>query len=105
MGDEDAGHSLLVTQLSDQIQQMIGIIVVQGGCGLIQNQQPDVLGQRLGDLHQLLLAHSKVHDPGVGFLVQPHTLQQTRGLGPRRVPVHYAIVGLLIAQEDVLGNG
>lgn len=38
VGDEDAGHSLLVTQLPNQVQQMIGIIVVQSSCGLIQNK-------------------------------------------------------------------
>ena len=50
--------------------------------GLVEDEQLDVLGQRLGDLDQLLLADADVLDLGVGVLVEPDPGEQlARALG------------------------
>ena len=61
MGNDDHRHSLLLKP-KHQIQQRAGIFFVQGGCGLIQDQQPCLLGQRLGDFNQLLFAGTDILD-------------------------------------------
>ena len=84
---------------------MIGIDVVEGRGRLVQDEQLDVLGQRLRDLHQLLLADADVHHPGDRVLVQADPLQQSGGGGVGLVPVDDAAAGALVAEEDVLGDG
>src|SRR5699024_12344367 len=51
VGDDDGCHAL-VAQAADQPQQVLGVVVVQRGGGLVQDQQAHVLRQRLGDLDQ-----------------------------------------------------
>ena len=58
VADDDAGDAL-VAQPADQVQQVGGVLVVQGRGRLVEDQQLDVLGQRLGDLDQLLLADAE----------------------------------------------
>ena len=63
VADDDRGDPV-VAQTRDQAEQVGGVLVVQRGGRLVQDQQLDVLGQRLGDLDQLLLAHPDVGDLG-----------------------------------------
>ncbi len=105
VADDDARHALLVAQLAHQVEQVGGVLVVECGGRLVEDQQFDVLGQRLGDFHELLLAHANVHDLGVRVLRQTHALKQLGRLGARLVPVDHAALRLFIADEDVLGDG
>ena len=105
VGDDDGGQALLL-ELHQQVQQHLGVLVVEGGGGLVQNQEPHLLGEGLGDLHQLLLAGADVLDQGLGRLVQPHLLHMLFGLIVGLVPVDKAeFVFDLIAQEHVFSNG
>ena len=52
-------------QPAHQVQQVLGVGLVQRGGGLVQDEQLHVLVQRLGDLHELLLADADVLDRGV----------------------------------------
>ena len=45
-----------------QVQQVLAVVFVQGRGRLVQDQQLDVLAQRLGDFDQLLLADAQVLD-------------------------------------------
>ena len=105
VGDDDRSDVLLLAQAQQQIQQVLRVLLVQRGGRLVQNQQPHVLGQRLGDFHQLLLAHADVLDQRVGILVKAHDLQILRGARVGLVPVDHAAAGALVAQEHVLRNG
>ena len=105
VGDDDGGQALLL-EFHQQVQQHLGVLVVEGGGGLVQNQEPHLLGEGLGDLHQLLLAGADVLDQGLGRLVQPHLLHMLFGLVVGLVPVDKAeFVFDLIAQEHVFSNG
>ena len=105
VGDDDAGDAALIAQVADQPEQVLGVVVVQGGGGLVEDQQAHVLRQRLGDLDELLLAHTQLADGGDGLLLQPHALEQLGGAGVGLVPADDAAAALLVAEEDVLRDG
>ena len=58
---------------------MLGVVLVERRGGLVEDQQLDVLGERLGDLDELLLADADVLDQGVGVLVEPDPGEQLDG--------------------------
>ncbi|MNJ34905.1 hypothetical protein D3C77_296310 [compost metagenome] len=59
----------MLLQLQDQIEQVLAVILVKRGRRFIENEQLDLLGERLGDFHELLLADSDVDDMSFrGFL-------------------------------------
>jgi hypothetical protein len=89
---------------SQQVQQVGGVVVVERGGRLVEDQQPDLLAQRLRDLHELLLADADVEHRRHGVLPQPDPFQQLGGLVVGAVPVDEPAGGLLVAQEDVLGD-
>ena len=47
------------------IEQRRAVGLVEAGGRLVEDQQPHLLGQRLGDLHQLLLADAEIGDQRV----------------------------------------
>ena len=103
VGDHDAGQAT-GAQAPEQVQQVRRVVLVQCRRRLVEDEQLHVLGERLGDLHELLLAHADVLDHLVGRLVQADARQQVdraaTGLGP--VDAERALD--LVAQEDVLGD-
>ena len=68
-------------QLAQQVEQVLGVVVVERGGRLVEDQQLDLLGQRLGDLDQLLLADAQLTDRGDRELVEADAREQGRGLG------------------------
>src|SRR5665648_740260 len=103
VADDDAGDVPL-PQGPDEVEQARAVLVVQGGRRLIEDEQLDLLGQRLGDLDKLLLADADVEDLGVRAFRQAHPGEELGGLGVGPVPVDDAVRGALVAQEDVLGD-
>ena len=79
VGDHDLGDALGL-QATHQVQQVRGVVLVEGGGGLVEDEQLDVLGQGLGDLDQLLLAHAECLDRGVGVDLQADAGQQVERL-------------------------
>lgn len=55
VGDHDAGHAL-TAEVVQQHEQILRVLLVERRGRLVENEQLDVLGQCLGDLHELLLA-------------------------------------------------
>ena len=102
--DDDGGQALLL-EPQQQIQQRLGVRLVQRGSRLVQDQQLGILCQRLGDFHQLLLAHADVLDQRVGGFRQAHGTQVLGGLGMGLVPVDGKGFALFVAQEHILCNG
>ena len=76
----------------------------QAGRRLVEDQQLDFLAQRLGDLDQLLLADADIGDQRLGVLVEADLLEQRAGARLVGVPVDDAESGVLVAEEDVLGD-
>ena len=104
VGDDDHRHALLL-EAQHQIQQRPGILLVQGGGGLVQDQQLGLLCQGLGDFHQLLLAGADGLDLDLAALLQAHHLQVFVRLGVGRVPIDGELVAALVAQVHVLADG
>lgn len=74
VGDDDRGDALLL-QLQDEIEEFAAVLVVEGRRRLVQDEQPHLLRQRLGDLHELLLAHADVGDAGLRMVGQTDPAQ------------------------------
>ena len=58
-------------ELADQVEQVRGVLVVQRRRRLVEDEQLDLLGQRLGDLDELLLADADVDDLGDRVVCRP----------------------------------
>ena len=89
-------------QLAQEAEQVLGVVVVQRRRRLVEDQQLDLLGERLGDLDELLLADAELADGRDRELVQAHPRQERGRLGVGAVPVDQAAVHPLVAEEDVL---
>ncbi len=104
VGDQDRGNAALL-ELQQQVQQGVAVALVQAGGRLVQDQQLHFLGQRLGDLHQLLLADADIGDQGRRRFAQSYHPQQVAGPQRHGGPVDHAVFRLLVAEEDVFGDG
>nr|BFE70913.1 hypothetical protein GCM10020092_042140 [Actinoplanes digitatis] len=101
--DHDRGDAALA-EAAQQVEQVPGVGLVQRGGRLVQDEQPDVLGERLGDLHELLLADADVLDQGVGVLLEADPRHQVQRHPVGGLPVDRAALAGLVAEEDVLGD-
>ena len=63
VGDDDDGDAL-IAQAAHEVEELGRVIVVEGGGGLVEDEQTHVLGQRLTDLDKLLFAHAERADLG-----------------------------------------
>ncbi len=89
----------------EQVEQVLGVAVVERRGGLVEDEQLHVLRERLRDLDELLLAHAKLADGRGGVLVEAHPVHQLGGLVIGAVPVDEAKASApLVAEEDVLGH-
>ena len=71
---------------------------------LVEDQQLDLLRQRLRDLDQLLLADADVGHQRRRRFLEADLLQQHLRLGERAEPVDDTEARALVAEEDVLGD-
>lgn len=103
--DVDAGHAGAL-EVVDDGQQHLDFLGAERGCRLVENQQPGLFGQRLGDLEQLLVAVAVVHDGGGDVDVGELQARQQFGGAPVHGGVVHAAAGQpqFVAQEDVLGD-
>ena len=85
-----------------RLQQVFAVILVQRRSRLVQDQQLDILAQRLGDLDQLLLANAQILDLRRGVDAELDFLQHLVGLLDRLVPVDQEALLDLVAEENVL---
>ena len=57
-------------EFQQQIEQRVAVAFVEAGGRLVEDQQLDLLGERLGDFDQLLLADAEIGDQRLGRFVQ-----------------------------------
>jgi hypothetical protein len=101
-----AGDALRRAGRGCRSSRCAAVLVVQRRGRLVEDQQLHLLGQRLGDLDELLLADADVGDGVTGFSRRPDPAQQLRcRRGLVSVPVDQPARGALVAEEDVLGDG
>ena len=97
VGNEDEGGPLFLPQIPQQIEQMGNFLVVQGGGGLVQDDEFCVPVQGTGDFHQLLLAGFQSAYQSIRVDLYPQPLEEFRRLaahlpfpqtaqGPRQLP-------------------
>ena len=103
VGDQDRGNSLR-PEFHEQRQQRVAVLFAQAGGRFVEDQQLHFLGQRLGDLDQLLLADADIGDQRIGIFLEPDLRQKCCRLLADRVPVDDAVARLLVAEKDVLGD-
>ncbi len=65
-----------LAEFDDEVEQMPAVLVVQCRGRLVEDEQFDLLRQRLGDLDELLLADADVGDPGARALAQTDAVEQ-----------------------------
>ena len=96
----------LVPQTPDDLEETVDVGAGEDRTGLVENEQPHVDGEGLGDRHQLLLADRQVGDPLVhdaGLELQ--TFEERLDAAALIRPVDLPEPGLLASQEDVLLDG
>ena len=64
---------------SSRLEQRVAVAFVEARGRLVQDQQLDLLGQRLGDFDQLLLADAEIGDQRVGRFLQADLGEQFPG--------------------------
>ena len=105
VGDVEDAHVAL-EQLVHHAEELLNFVGGQGGGGLVHDEHLGVVGDRLGDLHDLPFAHAQVEHQGVGVDVHLQVLQHPLAL---LVPLAVVDAALalqgLVAQEDVGGHG
>ena len=99
--NHDAGDTVCLL-LAQQLQQVGTVIVVQRGGGFIQDQQLHIAVQRLGNFHQLLLAHSQVFNLRGGVDIESHAGEHFVGPLDRLVPIHGNAVADFMTEKDIL---
>ena len=80
VGDDHHRHPQLLVELLEEGQDGEGGVGVQGGGGLVAQQDLRVGGQGPGDGHPLLLAAGHLGGIGLFLVLQAHDLQQLPGL-------------------------
>ena len=106
VGNDDRCDVPGILKQQEQVQQVLAVRLGQGGRGLVKYQQAHVLGQRLGDLDQLLLAGADVLYQLPGRVLQTHYAHELDGVLVGGVPVDHALaLFLFVAQEHVFGYG
>lgn len=72
--NQDRGHAL-GAELKQEIEQRGAVAFVEARGRFVEDQEAHLLGQRLGDLHQLLLADPDIGDQRIRCLVEPDLCQ------------------------------
>ena len=91
---DDDRRDALPLEVQDQVEQVIGVLVVERGGGLVEDEELHLLRERLRDLDELLLADADVHDLRRGVLAQADAGEELRRLEVRLVPVDQAAAAL-----------
>ena len=101
VGDQDRGDAL-PAECDEAIEQRRAVGLVEAGGGFVQDQQAHPLGERLGDLDQLLLADTEIGDQRVRLLMQADLGQQFPRTPVHRVAIDDAEPRGRVRKEDVL---
>ena len=98
MLDEQDGDAELVAHAVDGVHQLLGLVGVHTGGGLVQQQQLRVRGQCAGNFQLALLAVGQLAGLVVGLLVQVKDFEQLHGLA-----VHLVLFFLVSRQTQDAG--
>ena len=80
VGDDHHGH-VLGGEVADDLQDLAGQLGVEGGGGLVEEQDLRLHGQRTGDGHALLLTAGELVGVGILAVGKAHLLEQLPCVG------------------------
>ena len=86
----------------DQGEELVGLAFRQGGGGLVQNEELEVLQQGLRDLGHLLLGPHELTDTCARAKIEAQVLQDGLGLRAHCALAQHPPAGLLTPEEEVL---
>jgi len=89
-------------KIADDPKEVDGLAAGQAGRGLVEDQHPGVHGQRLGDLHQLLLPETESSHGRGGIQLQAHGRQMNPGLRVMSALIDEAMPQAFTSEEDVV---
>ncbi len=98
------GRNAVRLELEQQGEKRIAILFVEARRRLVENEELNLLRQRLGDLHQLLLADTQIRNQRQWVFFQADFGEEFACAIFRNVPVNHAKFRRFIAEEDILGN-
>jgi acyl-CoA thioesterase-1 len=88
MGYHDQGHAVLLVQLAEKVEDLLGGLAVEVTGGFVGQEQIGLIGQRSGDSHPLPLAYRKLVGQMIGPVSQANDLEEflspLPALGSRR---------------------
>ena len=99
-----ADRQALALQGAHGLLERTDLVGRQGGGGLVENEDHRVAAQRLGDLHQLALAHRQGADPVVDRAGRLEPLEKRARYRALPLAVDDAETALLLAEEDVVDD-
>ena len=101
-GEEDGLPQRL--QVLDHGPRVAARTRVEPGCGLVEEQEPGIAGERDGDVQPPALASGELDHPGLALLPETHHLDDLVG-GPRARVVPPVHVDGLANREELLHTG
>ena len=101
MGNEDDGRALIAQFAGDGVE-VLALALGERGGRLVHDEYLRVHGQRLGDLHQLLLGDGERADRRGGAEIRAHNVEQLFRLAVGARPVDEGASLELVADEYVL---
>ena len=104
MADVDARHAARA-QLAEEAVEAGGVRLREGRRRLVEDEDARLLGQRLADLHELLLADAQLLDGAPGVDVEADHLQRGLRLLAHEVPADEPGPHRLAAEGEVLLHG
>ena len=99
--DQDRGHAM-GAELKQKVEQRRAVAFIEACGRLVENQKAHLFGQRLGDLHQLLLADPEFGDQRVRRLIEPDFRQQLLRPLVDGVAIDHAESRRRAGNEDIL---
>ena len=99
--DQHRGHAL-GAEFEQQVEQRRAVALVEARGRLVENKKTHFLGQRLRDLHQLLLADADIGHQRIRRFSQPYFRQQLLRPPVHRVAIDDAEPGRRIGDKDIL---
>ena len=113
MGDNNGGDTEAFVDVGNQLQNRVGCVGVQSGCGFVAQQHLGIGSQGAGDGHTLLLSAGELCRISVGLVRKTHQLQQFHGAlggvplahaGNLHGETHVFQAGTLHEQVELLKN-
>ncbi len=103
VGNQDRGDAAAL-EGDEEIEQRRALRLVEGGGGLVEDEKLHLLGERLGDFDQLLLADPEMGDQRLGRFMEPDLGEELLGPAVGHGAVDEEAPGLLVAEKEVLGD-